>query len=105
MEPIGCFTETKKKRRLPYVYHTVKSRVDKTYPDILAIYEECKQKAVEYSKPIEMFGIWNFKQCVITEAIKGVEYFKNARNSIKCKTCQGKGIGTGKAAFVYKINL
>ena len=102
VKSIGCFTETKKKRRLPDVYHTVKGRIDKKYPDILAVYEECKQKAAEYSKAIEIFGIWNFKQCVTTETSKRVEYFKNARNSNKCKTCQGKGIGTGKAVFVYK---
>ena len=89
---------------MPDVYHTVKAGIDKKYPDILAIYEECKQKAVEYSKPIEIFGIWNFKHCITTETGKDDEYLKNARNSGKCKTCQGKGIGTGKAVFVYKKN-
>jgi len=102
VQPIGCFTETKKKRLLPDVYHTVKGRVDKKYPDILAVYEECKQKAAENSKPIEIFGVWNFKQCVTTKTGKGHEYFKNARNSGKCKACQDKGIGTSKAVFVYK---
>jgi len=68
----------------------------------LAVYEECKQKAAENSKPIEIFGVWNFKQCVTTETGKGHEYFKNARNSGKCKACQDKGIGTSKAVFVYK---
>ena len=99
---MGCFTETKNKRLLPDVYHTVEGRINKKYPDILAVYEECKQKAAEYSKPIEIFGIWNFKQCITTETGKGDEYFKNARNSGRCKTCKDKGIGTGKAAFVYK---
>ena len=106
VEPMGCFTETKKKRLLPVVYHTATGRVGKKkYPDILTVYEECKQKASNYSNPLEIFGIWNFKQCVTTEAGKEEEYFKNARNSGKCKTCQGKGIGSTKAAFVYKINL
>jgi len=100
--PMGCFTQTKNKRLLPYVYHTVAGRIYKKYPDILAVYEECKQKAVEYSKPIEIFGIWNFKHCVMTETGKVDEYFKNARNSGKCKTCQNKGIGTSRAVFVYK---
>ena len=103
VEPMGCFTETKKKRLLPVVYHTVKGRVDKKYPDILAIYEECKKKASEYSKPLEIFGIWNYKKCVSTETGKGDEYFNNARNSRNCKTCHGKGIGSKKTAvFVYK---
>lgn len=94
---------TKKTRHLPYVYHTVKGKIDKKYPDILAVYDECKQKAAEYSKPIEIFGIWNFKQCVMTETGRDdAANLENARKSGKCKTCQGKGIGTGKAVFVYK---
>lgn len=106
VEPMGCFTETKKKRFFPVVYHTVKGRVDKKYPDILAIYEECKKKAAEYSKPLEIFGIWNYIKCVTTNTGKGDEYFNNARKSRNCKTCHGKGIGSKKTAvFVYKTNL
>lgn len=103
VQPTGCFTETKRTRHLPYVYHTVKGKIDKKYPDILAVYDECKQKAANYSKPIEIFGIWNFKQCVTTETGRDdAAYLESARNSGKCKTCQGKGIGTRQAVFVYK---
>ena len=104
VEPMGCFTENTKKRLIPDVYHTVEGRVSKSYPDILAIYEECRQKAAEYSKPLEIFGIMNYNKCVTTETGKGEEYFKNARSSSKCKKCFGKGIGARKTAvFVYEI--
>jgi len=99
VEPIGCF----QKRRLPIVYHTVTARVDKKCPGILAVYEECKQKAAENSKPLEIFGIWNNRKCVTSKTGKFDEYFNKAPDSRNCKTCQGKGIGSKKTAvFVYK---
>lgn len=104
VEPIGCFTEAKK-RHLPVVYHTI-NEVGKKCPGILAVYEECKQKAAESSKHLEIFGIWRNKKsakCVTTETGKFDEYFNKAPDSSNCKTCEGKGIGSKKAAvFVYK---
>ena len=101
VEPIGCFTEPKK-RRLPDVYHTIKGPV-KECKDILAVYEECKQKAAESSKHLEIFGIWNKNKCVTTKTGKSNEYFNKDPDSSNCKTCEGKGIGSKKrAVFVYK---
>lgn len=98
---MGCFTETKKNRHLPLVYHTVQRRVFRKYPDILAVYEECKQKAAEQS--LEIFGIWNMKKCVTTKTGKFDEYFNEGpKSSRNCITCQDKGIGSKKTVFVYK---
>ena len=103
---MGCFAENTKKRLIPVVYHTVQARINEKYPDILAIYEECRQQAAAYSTPIEIFGIMNYNKCVTTETGKGEEYFQNALRSRKCKECFSKGIGARKTAvFVYKINL
>ena len=103
VEPIGCFTEKARKRLLPVLYHKVTGNAKKC-PGILAIYEECKQKAAENSKPLEIFGIWNNVKCVTTKTGKFDEYFKKAPDSRNCKTCQGKGIGSKKTAvFVYKV--
>lgn len=101
VEPIGCFTEKGNKRLMPNVYYTVTGRVDKKCPGILAVYEKCKQKAVEES--LEIFGIWNMRKCVTTKTGKFDEYFnegpKSSRNYI---TCEDKGIGSKKTVFVYK---
>ncbi|KAL9955428.1 hypothetical protein ACROYT_G036755 [Oculina patagonica] len=107
VEPVGCFTESTKSRLLPVIYHTVTVNVIKKYPDILATYEECRQKAAENSEPLEIFGILNYNQCVTTETGQAEEYFKNARSSRRnCKECSGKGIGAKKTAvFVYKMKL
>lgn len=106
VEPIGCFTAAKKQRLLPIVYHTINGPVGKKCPDMLAVYEECKQKAAESSKPLEIFGISSNKKsakCVTTKTGKFDEYFNKAPDSSNCKTCEGKGIGSKKAAvFVYK---
>lgn len=99
-EPIGCFTEAKK--RLPVVYHTFKGSVSKKCRDISAVYEECKQKAAESLKHLEIFGIRKNRYCVTTETGKFDEYFNKAPDSSNCKTCQGEGIGTKKTVFVYK---
>jgi len=103
VEPIGCFTVKAKKRRLlPNVYHTVTGPV-KNCPSILAVYEECKKKAVENSNTLEIFGIWNNNKCVRSETGKFDEHFNKAPDSSKCKTCEGKGVGSKKTAvFVYK---
>ena len=104
VEPIGCFTELKK-RLLPVVYHTIKGPVKKC-KDISAVYEECKQKAAESSKHLEIFGIWNKHKCVTTKTGKFDEYFNKAPDSSDCKTCKGKGVGSKKTAvFVYRNNL
>ena len=107
VEPAGCFTENAKRQLLPVVYHTVTARINKKFPDILAIYEECRQKAAEHSTPLEIFGIKNYNQCVTTETGHGKEYFEKARTLRRnCKECFGKGIGAKKTAvFVYKMNL
>ena len=103
VEPIGCFTDAKK--RLPDVYHTFIGSIGKKLKcqDILAVYEECKQKAAESLKHLEIFGIWKNKYCVTTETGKFDGYFNKAPDSNNCKTCEGKGVGSKKtAAFVYK---
>ena len=100
---MGC-----KKRPFPVVYHTVQARINKKFPDILAIYEECRQKAAEFSTPIEIFGIMNYNKCVTTETGKAEDYFQNVETESRhgCKVCFGKGIGARESAvFVYKINL
>ena len=67
------------------------------------VYEECKQKAAESSKHLEIFGIWNKNKCVTTKTGKSNEYFNKDPDSSNCKTCEGKGIGSKKrAVFVYK---
>jgi len=95
--------KAKNRQLLPDVYHAVKGPV-KTCPSILAVYEECKKKAAENSNTLEIFGIWNNNKCVTSETGKFDEYFNEAApNSSKCKTCQGKGVGSKKTAvFVYK---
>ena len=100
---LGCFRERRRhKRIMPVVFHRVRG-VNKKYPDILAIYEECRRKADEYSKfPIEVFGIKNYKKCVTTASGKEDQYSKYGESS-ECAVCSGKGIGTGgKSIFVYK---
>ncbi|KAL9955429.1 hypothetical protein ACROYT_G036756 [Oculina patagonica] len=67
---MGCYNENPEKQHLPIVYHTVTSRVNTRNPDILAIYKECRQKAADYSKPLEIFGILNYNRCVTTETGK-----------------------------------
>ncbi|XP_078346535.1 uncharacterized protein LOC144631835 isoform X2 [Oculina patagonica] len=106
VEPMGCYNENPEKQHLPIVYHTVTSRVNTRNPDILAIYKECRQKAADYSKPLEIFGILNYNRCVTTETGKEGEYFKNALKSRRrhCKGCFDKGIGARETAvFVYKV--
>lgn len=101
---MGC-----KKRLLPVVYYTVQASINKKFPDILAIYDQCRQKATEFSKPLEIFGIKNYNKCVTTKTGKAEDYFQNAEAESQhhgCKVCFGKGIGARKSAvFVYKMNL
>ena len=111
-EPMGCFFEKlpKKKnvRLLPVVYHTVDIDINRKYPDILAIYEECRQRAEEHSEPLEIFGILNYKQCVTTKSGNEEDYFNKASKlrGRACKVCSGKGIGAKRTAvFVYKRDL
>ena len=108
---MGCFIEQIKRRSapfLPVVYHKIKGPFNKKHPDILAIYEECRRKADEYSKPIVIFGITRYRQCVTTTTGTEEEYFQKAKKFVPhmCRVCNGKGIGTkSTAAFVYKRNV
>lgn len=109
MESLGCFKERSKgpksKKAMPVVYHSIKG-VNPKSPDILAIYEECRQKADEYKKfQIEVFGINNNGKCVTTASGKEGRYSRYGKSS-KCTVCGGKGIGTKKTStFVYKRQL
>ena len=87
---------------MPVTFHSVKG-VDTKSPDILSIYQECRQKAEEYQKfEIEVFGIKNLRRCVTTSTGKEASYSKYGKSS-KCKVCSGKGIGVGGwNMFVYK---
>ena len=93
---------------MPVVYHSVSAKTsgDLKSPDILAIYEECRQKAEEYKKfQIEVFGINNYRRCVTTASGKEDQYSRYGKIS-KCAVCGGKGIGTKKwSTFVYKRQL
>lgn len=107
VEPLGCFNEKgrTKYRAMPVTFHRVQD-VDTNFPDILAIYEECRQKAAEYSKfEIEVFGIKNYRKCVTTATGKEEQYSKHGKSS-KCAVCGGKGIGTRRTSmFVYQKKL
>lgn len=107
VEPLGCFNEKgrRKYRAMPVTFHSVQD-VDTNFPDILAIYEECRQKAAEYSKfEIEVFGIKNYRKCVTTATGKEEQYSKHGKSS-KCAVCGGKGIGTRRTSmFVYQKKL
>ena len=89
---------------MPVTFHSVQG-VDTKNPDILAIYQECRQKANEYQKlEIEVFAIKNLRRCVTTKTGKEGRYSKYGKSS-KCKVCSGKGIGGGGGGysmFVYK---